>query len=300
MKVIVVSAANSPYFKLLQGWAASIRDKPESDRLSLGVLDVGLKAEELRELDAGGIRVEKPGWDFDLGLQQGAAEHYKAQVARPFLPKYFPDFDAYIWMDADTWVQRWWVFDLLLQAVQAGAMAIVPELDRAYPARDTELRVERALGIPYRITSYAYRRYLDIYGKETAWRCFDLPVLNAGVFALAADAPHWEVWRREYQRALFRSKRHGLDQISLGYLRAHQIVPFEFLPATCNWLVHLARPAFDPARGLLVEPYIPHQEIAVIHTTMRTKAAVFEIAKLGGGTLSATLHYPGDNGFGHG
>lgn len=291
MRAIIVSAASSGYLELLRGWAASIRDKPQSGDVALGVLDVGLTEDEARALREEGLNVAKPGWDFDLGLQKGSPDYYKAEVARPFLPKYFQGFDVYVWMDADTWVQCWWVFDLLFRAVERGAMPIVPEVDRCYPAVETELRVKKVLGIPYRISSYAYVRYGEIYGKTVAKKCVDLPVLNAGVFALAADAPHWQAWRDEYQRGLLNSKRRGLDQISLGYLRAQQAVPFEFLPATCNWAVHLALPKLDTDRDVFVEPYLPHTDIAVIHTTRRTKSTSFRIETLAGGTVERTLRY---------
>ena len=31
---------------------------------------------------------------------------YKALTARPFLPRYFPGFDLYLWIDGDCWVQQ--------------------------------------------------------------------------------------------------------------------------------------------------------------------------------------------------
>ena len=47
---LIVSGADSGYFELLQGCVRSIRDKPESRSIALGILDVGLKDEERRWL----------------------------------------------------------------------------------------------------------------------------------------------------------------------------------------------------------------------------------------------------------
>ncbi len=296
MQAIVVSASNSGYFPLLRDLVQSLRDKPESDGLAIGVLDLGLSAEEIAWIRSRNGEVVKPGWDVDLGKQKSAGEPYKAQVNRPFLRKHFPGHETYIWMDADTWVQDWWAMDLLLRGAAKGALAIVPEVDRCFTHPSTELSVDKVLGFPYRVSSYHYKRYKSIYGKDVAWRMNDKPVLNCGVFALGHDAPHWDAWARELQAGLHRTSRQGLDQTSLNYLVYILDYPAERLPARVNWTAHRALPRIDETRRQFVEPYLPNDPVGVLHLTLATKDGQHDIETLGGDRVRASLRYPGPEG----
>jgi hypothetical protein len=292
MSTVLVSAANARFFPLLRDLLESIADHEASRGVSLGILDVGLEPEQRAWVEERATVVE-PGWDLDLGKQAGAPPHERALTARPFLPRHFPGHEVYVWLDADTWVQDWSSLDLLVRGAREGALAIVPEIDRSYGIPATEMQIDRVLGIPYRVTSYTLKRFADIYGKEAAKAMFDRTVLNAGVYALAADAPHWEVWAEEYQKALHRTRRRGADQIALNYAAYQRGLALQRLPALCNWVVHKAIPALDPATGKLVEPNLPHTPVGILHLTMGTKEREWDVAVLGGGTERRTLRYRG-------
>ena len=61
----------------------------------------------------------------------GLKDGYKALTARPFLPRYFPGFDLYFWIDADCWVQQGDAIALFLRAARTGALAAAPEIHRS-------------------------------------------------------------------------------------------------------------------------------------------------------------------------
>jgi hypothetical protein len=71
--------------------------------------------------------------------------HLRAITARPFLPKYFPGHETYLWMDADTWLQEWYPIDWYVAAAADGRLAIAPQVDRAYrhPRGVLNWRMER-------------------------------------------------------------------------------------------------------------------------------------------------------------
>jgi hypothetical protein len=292
LRTILVTAANSPFFPLLQDWVLSIRDHEESRNVDLGVLDVGLTDEEREWVKGRVSHLVKPGWDLDLGKQEGASEHVKALTVRPFLPEHFPGYDIYIWLDGDTWVQSWFAVDLLIRAAERGSLGVVPEIDRAYLARDTDLKVERVLGIPYRISSYNFRRYRAAFGIEAARAMVDRPVINAGVFSLSVDAPHWGAWRTHYQSALHRTSRSGMDQVALTYIVYHLGHPVELLPSLCNWMAHLAVPWYDRERRRFVEPHLPHNELGILHLAVHTKSEPADLQTTDGERTRMWLRYP--------
>ena len=45
-------------------------------------------------------------------------EWLKSQVSRAFLPKYFPKYEKYLWIDCDAWVNNWESVELYFKACE--------------------------------------------------------------------------------------------------------------------------------------------------------------------------------------
>ena len=45
-------------------------------------------------------------------------EWLKSQVSRAFLPKYFPNYEKYLWIDADAWVNSWEAIELYFKGCE--------------------------------------------------------------------------------------------------------------------------------------------------------------------------------------
>ena len=295
MTATIVSAADAGYFDLLKGLVSSVRDKPEGRDFPISILDVGLDESQLRWLADQGCAVTEPGWDFDIPASMKAPAHFRSLLARPFLPRYFPGHEFYLHIDSDAWVQDWSAIDLYLSAARSDQLAITPQLDRAY---NTNFKRPR----PYRRTQN-YRSFKWSYGWQTADRLGRNPILNCGVFALAADAPHWELWAAAIRTALARRsflRRQGwphlhfklIEQTAMNYVVFGEDAPSTFLPATCNWFCALATPKLDSATGYLVEPNAPHQPLGIVHLAGEDfQNRPFTLAKLDGGELETRLRY---------
>lgn len=262
-KSIIVSGADSGYFTLLQGLVSSIRDKPEGTGIAIGVLDVGLSEPEREWLDERGADVVMPGWDLDFPERDAAPRHRQAQYARPFLPRHFPGYDRYLWIDADAWVQDWRAVELFFEASAENKLAIAPELDRAYRNFfDAWDEFHGVIGEGYRAA----------FEEKTAERLLRNPLLNNGVFALAAKAPHWAAWADTLRAALLRSRNGLVDQTTLNHVVYIQNLPAHFLPSWCNWICHHAPPRREAGRGFLTEPNLPHQKLGIVHLTLWMKS----------------------------
>ena len=47
-------------------------------------------------------------WDIEVPDNKiKGREWLKSQVSRAFLPKYFPSYEKYLWIDCDAWVNDW-------------------------------------------------------------------------------------------------------------------------------------------------------------------------------------------------
>ena len=115
--LIIVSAADSGYFPLLRDTVLSVRALNAS--VAVGVLDLGLRLEQQEWLRAAEVEIVGPGWDVAFPGQQRMPETFKAQVARPFLPKHFPGYEMYFWLDADAWLQDWRIVELYCRAAES-------------------------------------------------------------------------------------------------------------------------------------------------------------------------------------
>jgi hypothetical protein len=281
-ELIVVSAADSGYFPLLRDAVMSARAlNPD---VPIGVLDLGLKPDEVAWLEEREMRVARPGWDIAFPGRERMPDTFKAQVARPFLPRHFPGYEMYFWLDADAWLQEWRAVELYCTAAGTDRLAITLEIDRAYKRH---YKRPKFLGF-----TLAWKCYRQGFGLRVADRLGRNPIANCGVFALHRTAPHWDEWGRLLERVLRRKRFFFAEQTALNYAIFAEGLPVNFLPAYCNWAVGDAAPAFDPARGLFVEPYAPHEVIGVLHLAGREqKDKIFRLQRLDGGTVETSLRY---------
>jgi hypothetical protein len=272
-RTIAITGGDAGYFDLMKDCIGSLRATPEGRALSLGVLDCGLTEEQRAWCRAQGATLVVPQWDFEFPGRDRLQDGYKALTARPFLPRYFPGFELYFWIDADCWVQQGDAIDLFLAAARTGALAVAPEIHRSMRHYHHAWREFSA------VCGAAYEACFD---KATAERLIRYPMINAGVFALEADAPHWSGWATIYGEALQRSTD-LTDQLALNVLVYDKGFRHEPLPSRCNWPVHHATPAWDAERKLFVEPAMPYDPLGILHMTIYTKKlAALDVRELGG------------------
>jgi len=267
MQAIIISAADSGFFSLLQGLLASLQRFVNHGKSlpQLGILDLGLTPEERRWLgERHQAVIIEPEWDFDFADRDTRSPTFKAQTARPFLPRYFPGFDLYIWMDADLWLQEYAVLEWLVRGSRNRRLAITQELHSAYKRHYDNREI---------MGKYAF--FNDFFNPQTAETYGLTPSLNVGVFALPAAAPHWEAWRRVMRHVLSVESSFYSEQVSLDFAVYSRRLPVTWLPARANWLCHQARPAWDPQSQKLVDPCPPHHPLWVVHLTMATKEMGF-------------------------
>ena len=281
-ELVVVSAADSTYFPLLRDAVLSVRAQ-RSD-VAIGVLDLGLTPEQDAWLAGRVTHLVRPGWDVDFPGREHTPEAFKAQVARPFLPRHFPGYQMYFWLDADAWVQDWRAVELYCAAAGHDKLAIAPEIDRAYKRH---YKRPKMFG-----WTLAWKNYRRAFGWRVADRLGRNPMVNCGVFALHREAPHWRAWGAVLARVLSRSRFFFAEQTALNYAIFAEHLPVNFLPAYCNWMPGDAAPAFDAATGRFVEPYAPHEVIGVMHLAgAEQKNHVFRLNRLQGGTVETSLRY---------
>lgn len=288
---IICTAGDAAYFPLLRGLVESLKEGPFTRNLNIGVLDLGLTIDQCDWLAAQGARLVEPGWDIDFPHRDECPGYFRAMVARPSLPRYFPHHDVIVWIDADAWVQDDSILPHFMRAALRGKLAIVPELDRNYW---TSFIAPKLWGANQKAFAWSF-------GTLAGYRLGRNPILNSGVFALTTEAPHWRMWSDALTRSLNRRRTGGgnflkdfhfvlAEQTALNYVVFGQSQPYTLLPAVANWFCGKGTPAWDADRGMVVEPNEPHQPLSIIHLAGKNmKERVWELQTIQGGNVSTRL-----------
>jgi hypothetical protein len=290
---IVVSGGDSRYYPLIRELVDSIRALKPASECPIGLLDAGMRGEEIAEFRAEGIAVVTPPWPVDVPAYRTRNRNYlKADLGKPHLASYFPGYETIIWVDADAWVQDWDAIELLREGASRGAFAIVPHAGRY---ADTEIAFKWVLGPFARVRSTLYKNAAR--SGLTTSECRALAhraTLNAGVFALRADAPHWEAFQRWQKRVVVKGRLFTSDQLAMAASIYIDGLPLELMPDWCNYMGPWR---FDPKRNELVEFYLPRRKIGIVHLTkedlLRTDPSVLApVPDLSGNIHQLGLRYP--------
>lgn len=299
-KIAFITGADSNYFPMLAEWVHAIRNHPDNtlNEYALCILDTGLTDEQNTYMRDHADHVVKPDWPCDIPEHRIRGRNYlKSCVCRPFINQLFPDFDIYIWLDGDTWVQTWDAIDLLIRGAQKSGLAICPQADRAY---GKAMRLKWLGPFPWKARSFYYSNARKAFDGKTARALFPYPALNAGVFALSGDAPHWQAWQDLIIKALKKGPVFTAEQLTLGMLVYLEGYSAEFLPAWCNWLCETT-PSWDEKNNRFTEPYLPNTPISVMHLSgldkMRLDRSLkIDFKTLDGTTTSRSPRYPDFDG----
>ncbi len=284
-RTILISGADAGYWPLLSGLLHSIESSARKEGVSIGVLDFGLAPEQLERLRRCGAIVVAPGWDYSLAhFRQPAPATFKAMTARPHLPRYFPGYELYVWLDADCWVQDWQAIRALAASARQWSFAVVPEVHRSYSGFYAQTPV----------LDFLFTCYNTCFGQEVAATQIHHSLLNSGVFVAAGAAPHWGVWHKHLAAVLQRLQEPFFfaEQTALNYAVRHEKLPAALLPAQCNWMCNRALPFLALDGKTLVEPAPPHLPLGVIHLTANTKHGLWPVVDLAGQTHMRVLTHP--------
>lgn len=258
---IVITGGDSRYCLLIRELVASLRALKSAAACPIGIIDAGLDSGQVQAFRDEGLEVVTPPWPVDLPAHRLRGRiHLKANLAKLHLPTYFPNYETLIWIDADAWIQDFEAIELLKLGAAKGRFAIVSQIGRF---AETELRLDWLIGRFARVRSILFKnaRRAGLSTAE-ARALATRPTLNAGSYALRADAPHWKAFQRWQIRVLTKGRIFTSDQLAMAGAVYIDGLPVELLPEWCNYTGPWR---FDPVKHELVEYYVPNRRLGVVH-----------------------------------
>lgn len=299
-RITFVSGSDHNYFPMLLEWVHSLRAFPQSTDMAICILDAGLTPEQIETIRPLVTKIRKPDWPFPIPEHRiKGREYLKSCLCRPFINLIFPGYDTYFWMDADTWVQNWRAVELFLEGAAHRKIALTGQVDRAYPR---QLRLKWIARWPWKVRGFYFSNALKAFGFRKARTLLPYHVLLAGAFSLRKDAPHWERWQALVKQTVQKGKLFTAEQLSLGVMCYLEGYEFEILPAWCHWLCEF-KPLYNKDTKKFVEPFLPHEEIGILHLSghdaMRLDRSIittFQTLQKSGETIALSYRYPAFDG----
>ena len=260
----IVTLADSNYFELLLELIESIKRYKESDNVSICVLDAGLTEEQVEIIKKKVYALKKAEWDIKVPAHKIVGKEWlKSQVSRAFLPNYFPEFQKYLWIDCDAWVNSWDSVVLYFRACDNGKLGITQTIGAGYKVLT---KVKWVFGKLALIKSQNYKHAKKSgFSETTARKLAFAPHINIGVFSLEKKSNCWKLWQEILTKALSAGGIFGSEGLSINIAVYDKNTEVEFLPLSCNWIASNVLPKFDENNKNFVEPYLPHNKIGIMH-----------------------------------
>ena len=263
-KNVIVSLADSNYFELLNELVDSIKKFEKSRNIAICILDAGLTAEQKKILSQKVDEIKSAEWDIEVpAIKVKGKEWLKSQVSRAFLPKYFPNYEKYLWIDCDAWVNDWASVELYFKACENGKLGITQTLGPGYRIMS---KVKWLFGKLAIIKSQNFKHAVKSkIGLSEARKLAFAPHINIGVFSLEKNSPGWISWQKNLEMTLKSGNIFGSEGLAINMSVYLDDLETEFLPLNCNWIASNLLPKFDEEKNTFVEPYLPNYKIGIMH-----------------------------------
>tara|TARA_S200000501_G_scaffold157380_1_gene148505 strand:+ start:540 stop:1451 length:912 start_codon:yes stop_codon:yes gene_type:complete len=263
-KNAIVSLADANYFPLLEELVNSIKRFSESENVAICILDAGLTEDQKKNLYKK-VDVIKPAeWDIEVPQYKVRGKEWlKSQVSRAFLPKYFPEYEKYLWIDCDAWVNDWESIKLYFRACEKGKLGITQTMGPGYKITS---KVNWLIGKLAIIKSQNFKHAVKSkIGYDKARKLAFAPHINIGVFSLEKKSTAWSSWQNNLNKTLKAGNIFGSEGLAINMSVYIDDLETEFLPLNCNWIASNLLPKYDDQEKTFVEPYLPNHKIGIMH-----------------------------------
>ena len=299
-KNVIVSLADANYYPLLEELISSVKRFKDSDKIAICILDAGLTEIQKNNLSNKVDEIKSAEWDIEVpDYKVKGKEGLKSQVSRAFLPNYFPNYEKYLWIDCDAWVNDWKCIELYFKACENGKLGITQTIGPGYKITS---KVNWLFGKLAIIKSQNFKHAVKSkIGFDKARKLAFAPHINIGVFSMEKNSKGWKSWQDNLLQTLKAGNIFGSEGLAINMSVYIDNLETEFLPLNCNWITSNLLPKYDEENQTFVEPFLPNYKIGIMHLAagiwkngkdMRTDNSIeIEIKSLKNNKILKSLRY---------
>ena len=141
-KNVIVTGSDKNYYPFLKTLVESLVNSKSLEICDLCILDVEEKSNYLSELENKITRKKKANFNLKINFKD-RQDWFKLLTERPFMKDYFPGYEKYIWMDADTEVLNNDGINNILEACEYKELAIAPEVNESYVFKNNKFGIKK-------------------------------------------------------------------------------------------------------------------------------------------------------------
>lgn len=290
-KNLIVSTADKNYEHLL---IELYHSQTNLENYDFAVFDCGMSDECKDFLKKKNVQLVNPEWEVKLpSIKIRGREYLKSSFSKFYMQEYFPGYENYVWLDSDTWINCKKTFSLYELGAEKKGFAICPQVDRASPSL---LNIKWFFNFPIKINSINYKNISRSVSKNLGKKYAGFYTLNGGCFSYNSKFSDIKIIRKNLINSSKKGRIFGTDQVALALSMFEDQLEFELLPSFCNWICEHHLPVYCEDKNKFVEPYLPNNNIAVIHLAgldneRKNSNVLHEISTLKGNKIKKSLRY---------
>ena len=291
MKTAIISGCDNNYFNTYLNLYHSLVDNKCFEYADICLVNISVSENNIKKISKNIKKIIEPNWDFNFKFKTN--DWKKILTIRPFLKKYFPEYDTYIWLDADTWVQTHEFINDFVEVSKTGKVGIIPEYDINYEVNREKYSFNKIIFNLYKAKGWSYKNLKKYFDQKTFNKLFQKPILNAGVFSIPGESIIWDLWAEEYQKIVENSSDDyclNMDQASLNKILYNNLDLVNFFNSEYNYLIKNSLPLINKNNFFCIKDY-PFNKIKILHLTGIDKNKLYEIKTIEGNKVKTKFQY---------
>jgi len=265
----IIMAGDTNIFPLTMGCLLSISELRKKG-IAVNFIDTGCQSAQLEKIKPLVDKISKFNEELSIFPKGQLRPYWRAQACRPFVHKYFPDYEIYFWLDSDLWFQNPLSIFQLIDNVKKFGSVIVSEFYEGYDTfRDT-------------IQSKNYysqkRHFMNFYRDKI--KINDDAYYNIGVLGISKKSGLFEEFEKILKLLYGVVYTHMTDQIAFNEVLIKTKL-FTSVSPLNNWMCNLGSPSF--LDGVFIDPNKDRAKINILHLSGKNKLKKYSNMLFNGG-----------------
>jgi len=262
----IVFSCDEAYAFLARGLVLSLAEAGfPNDKTAVVLIDIGCGTDTLSWMKEGGIQIVP----FDRALiprkiMSVIRPAQRAQVVRPWLPELLPQFQHFVWLDSDTWVQNGEFMGLMSAGANIAPDSVILAPAHSHYHASAYSELHEILGMQLEWYTSCYEPYLANKAASTL-------SYSSGVFGMRRTSPVWALWRQEveylYPAMAVRNEKlmHLAERIALNIVIVRNPLMIVRLDPLYNFHCNVGGALRAENGRVVTNLMLPPREIGVVH-----------------------------------
>jgi len=268
-KTCIVIAGDSNIFPLTIGCLLSISELRKKD-IAINFIDTGCSLDQLERIKVLTDRIIKFNEVLSIFPKGDLRPYWRAQACRPFIHKYFPEYEIYFWLDSDLWFQNSLSIIDLIKNVEKFGSVIASEFYEGY-----ETFQDLAKSKHYYMQK---KNFMNFYKDKI--NINDDAYYNIGVLGISKSSGLFEEFEKVLKTLYGIVYTHMTDQIAFNEVLYKTKLYTSTSPLN-NWMCNLGSPIF--LNGFFLDPSKNNSKINILHLSGKSKLKKYSKMLFDGG-----------------